>query len=277
MAIITITGTFKSGQKQLALNLSEKLNYKAYSKEIIDICARKYNILHKDLLDELENVPGLWKRLTGKQHRELIYFKCALLDVVKEDNIIYYGPYGQLFLSEFDNVLKLFIDMPFEHRISSLIQELNISREEAIDKIKEIDQSSKKLVQLLYDVDYKDLSLYDLSINLDKIQIDTATDLIINLLNSGSFRTTENALNKIKMISLENEIKAAIAADEQLWDQQIFVEAKGNKIIISGTVKNEKLKKDLIETVNQVKDLRNVEFFVGTLSEPIRIKPFTSS
>ncbi len=91
MAIITITRGLKSGGSALAHQLEKRLGYKCMSREVINSCARKYNIMEDDLHQKLTEAPSLWHRMTREHSRYLIYIKCALIEAAQQDNIIYHG------------------------------------------------------------------------------------------------------------------------------------------------------------------------------------------
>ena len=269
MAVITITRGIKSGGEELAAKLSEKLGYEVINREVISDCSRKYNIMESELLEELEELPNLWRRLTGERKRQLIYIKCALLDAAKKDNIIYYGLAGQLFLAGISNVLKLRLEAPFGVRVNAVIKDLNKSYEEAVEYIIDNDKHRSRWVKMLYDEEWHNPALYDLSVNLHNISLDTVCDLVMTAIRSKEFQTTEISTRLLNKMSLECEVKAAIASDDKIWDQPITVVASEESVILRGSVKNKKLRDLIVEIVSQVKGVNKSDVYIELLSSPL--------
>jgi cytidylate kinase len=269
MAIITISGSIESNRASLANKLAQELSYKAVFPEVISECSRKYNILKNELLNELDKYPNLLRRLTGKNKSHLIFIQCSLLDAVKKDNIIYYGHFGQLFLAGLSNVLKIKINEPFYSVVDSYMKETGKSREEASDHILELEKHRNKLIKMLFHEDRQNPSLYDIIINLDQI----SDNDIINIVKSAiinRFETTEISKKQLQKLSLECEVKAAIASDFNLLNEDITVSAQGSTILLKGLIKSEKTKKQIIDTIYQVKGVENCECFAAVQSEPLK-------
>jgi cytidylate kinase len=271
MAIITISRGTKSGGEELAGRLADRLGYKTINREVISECARKYNIMEQDLLEELEHAPGLWHKLTREYNRQLIYIKCTLLEMIKGDNIIYHGHAGQLLLAGIDNVLKLRLETPVEDRINAVMKETKKSHDEALEYIKHLDEQRLRWVKLLYDEDWRNPSLYDLSVNLQNMSLATICDIVETAVKSDDFKTTELTKKHLANVSLACEVKAAIAADDKVWDQPITISAEDGIIVLKGQAKNDKLRQLIIETASQVKGVSKCDVTIGLLSDPVKL------
>lgn len=269
MSVITISRGIKSGGEELAKCLAEKLGYEAISREVLSECSRKYNIMESDLLDELEETPGLWQKLTKEHSRQLIYIKCTLIDMVKRDNVIYYGHAGQVLLAGLNNVLKLRLEAPLEVRIDAIIREFNMSHEEASAHIKNLDEQRRRWIKFLYDEDWHDPSLYDLSVNSHNMSLDTICDIVKVAVNSNEFRTTPESLQRLLNVSLACEVQAAIAADDKLWDQPITISANAGVVLLKGTAKKKDLRDLVVETAAQVKGVDKCDVRIGLLTDPM--------
>jgi cytidylate kinase len=269
MAVITISRGVKSGGEDLARLLAERLGYEAVDREVISECSRKYNIMESDLLDELEETPGLWHRLTRERSRQLIYIKCTLLDMAKRDNIIYYGHAGQLFLAGISNVLKIRLEAPLQDRIHAVMRELKKNYEEAAAYIMDVDEHRSRWVKMLYDEDWHDPSLYDLAVNLQNMSTDTICDMVMVAIKSKEFQTNEKSIRRLNNISLACEVRAAIASDNKIWDQPITVSANDGVVMLGGTAKNKNLRDRIVETASQVKGVKNCDVRIKLLSDPL--------
>ena len=269
MAIITVTRGVQSGGRKLAHRLAEKLAYSCLSREVVARCARKYNIMEEDLYGRLIEAPSRWRKLSKEHKRYLTYIQCSLIDAAKQDKVIYHGYAGQLFLRGVSHALKIRLDAPLEERVRAEMREYNKDYEQALEYIKKADARRNRWVNFLYGEDWHDPSLYDLSINLRSISVDTACDMIAWMVNGDAFKTTEKSLKRLKDLSLECEVKAAIASDEKIWDQAISVYASGSVVTLRGTVKSKNIEATIVDIASKVKGVTDCKVDISVSKEPL--------
>jgi len=270
VAIITITRGIQSGGRELARRLAERLGYNCMSREVIAQCARKYNIPEKDLYEKLMEAPGLWQRLSREHRRYLVYIQCSLIEAAKQDNVIYHGYAGQLFLRGVRHALKIRLDAPFENRVEAEMKEYGKERREAEDYLRAADEQRNRWVRFLYGLDWYDPSFYDLSFNLQNISIDTVCDLVVPVVGSKEYRTTEASVNGLNNLSLECEVRAALSSDDRLWNQDVTVTASGGTVTLRGRIKSAKTRDAVVEVVSQVKGVAKCESYIGLFSDPLK-------
>jgi len=270
MAIITLTRGIQSGGRELAHCLEKKLGYKCLSREVISQCARKYNIVESELYDKLIEAPKLWKRLTREHQRYLIYIQCSLIEAAKQDNIIYHGYAGQLFLRGVRHALKIRLEAPLEDRTKAEMNEHNVKRESASSTVLKYDEQRSRWMKFLYDKDWHDPSLYDLVINLESISIETACGMVERLVNSDDFKTTEASMKSLNNLSLECEVNAALATDDKLWNQEIKVRAHDSVVTLYGISPKEKIRDAIVDLVRQVKGVKDVVSHINLSTDPLK-------
>ncbi|MFH2056135.1 MAG: cytidylate kinase family protein [bacterium] len=253
MAIVTITRGIQSGGRKFAHQLAERLKYDCLSREIIATCARKYNIPEEDLYHRLVEAPSRWRKLTKDHYRYLMYIQCSLIDAAKQDNVVYHGYAGQLFLRGVTHAMKVRLEAPLADRVEAEMKEHNRNYDDALAAIQAADAQRDRWVKFLYNEDWHDAAFYDLSINLKAISLNFACETVAALIEGGSFATTEQSQRRLKGLSLECEIKAAIASDDNLWDQKISVQAEGSQVTLFGQVKNKRSREAMLEIAAQVK------------------------
>jgi cytidylate kinase len=269
MAIITITRGLKSGGELLAHELEKRLGHKCMGRDVISACARKYNIMEEDLYEKLTEAPNLWKRMTQEHKRYLIYIKCSLIEAAHQDNIIYHGYAGHLYLDGIQHVLKVRLEAPFEDRVQRMMADTGLSQDEAAAALLKADEERRRWVKYLHDKDWYDPALYDFVANLSNISLDTACEIIETLARSEEFATTPRSLNRLKDLLLESEVLAAITADDRIWDQNITVVAQNGVVTIRGMVKRRKLKDLIVETAKAVKGVTSCQAYVSLPSDKL--------
>jgi cytidylate kinase len=265
MSIITVSRGAKSGGIALAEKLSERLGYQCLSREILVASANRYNIDEGILQRELEKPPSLWQRLTHEHHQYLTFVRCALLQAAKQDNIVYHGHAGQLFLEGIPHVLKVRVEAPLDMRV----QALDMPHEQAVIHIANLDEQRRRWVKFLYDRDWHDPALYDLTVNLARMSLETATDIICEAVKHTEFQSTPDSRADLDNIALRCEVRACLIHDGHLDVDRLVITAAEGEVTIRGNVKNHD-QMDLIKrSVEQISNVRSVEVYVDSLDEGI--------
>lgn len=260
MSVITIARAVKSGGRDLADCLAKRLDYKfLQNREVITECAKKYNIMEEELIRKLEEVPGFWQRLTKEHTRFLVYVQSAVVDAVKCDNVVYLGLAGQIFLTGVKHVFKLQVEAPFEDRIRRAMKELNMDKDKVAAYLMDADDKRSRWVKILFGENWRDLALYDLSVNLSKMSIDSICRMVVSAMDCEEFKTTEQSKTALNNLSLECEVRAAFASEDLLWNQKIGVIANGSNITLKGMVKNNKIEQELVDIASKVKGVTNCQ------------------
>lgn len=269
MAIITISRGTKSGGVALAQCLSQRLGYSCKSREVILEGAKKYNIMAEDLIKRLEESPGLWQRLTREHERFLIFLKCALIDAVKEDNVIYHGYAGQLFLRGVNNVLRVRLDAPIEERAKAIMEETGKSFDEARAHVARIDDQRTRWVKSLYGEQWRDPSLYDISFSTEHLTIQSICEIVALAVDREEFRTSEQSKRRLQDLSLECEVKAAFASDDEIWKVPVDVTAEDGVVTLRGMIKDKKLREVFAGIASQVKGVQECKVDINLTTDPL--------
>jgi len=255
MSIITVCGGVNNKELEITEKIANNTGYTLFTKEmVVAESAKKYNIMEENLLEKLENSPSMWQQFTDEYGRYLIYVRSTLLSIAKQDNIVYDGEAGQLFLRGIPHVLKLRIEASHDHKVKSILSQFNNDYQQASDYIKNIERQKKQWIKKVYNIDWTDPVLYDLWINSDTVSIDSISKLVSTTLEQDDFRITENSMKKLNNLSLECEIKAALVADDKIWSSQdISISTNNGVVTLRGTIKTEELLNLIIDTTQKVK------------------------
>jgi cytidylate kinase len=238
------------------------------SREVIAQCAAKYNLMEDDLYKTLMEAPSFWQRLSQKHRRYLIFIQCSLIEAAKQDNIIYHGYAGQLLLQDVRHALKLRLEAPFDTRVQAEMDEYGKDRSEAQEYIQRMDEQRNRWVRFLYGREWHDPSLYDLSVNLQTTSLEMVCAMVEDMLQAPEYQTTEESRRMLENLSLACEVKAALAADDRLWNQEIAVTASGSAITLQGSVRDAQIRDSIVELASQVKGVSYCNSSLTLLSEP---------
>ena len=273
MAIITISrGCFSHGQ-MLAEKVAEKLGYECVSREILVEAAHLFNVSEKKLLKSLHDAPTILERITHGKTKYLAQFQAALLEYVKEDNIVYHGHAGHLLLTGIPGVLKIRVLAEKEDRIALLQQKQTISRKEASTVIESEDRNRMDWTRYLYKTDMNDPWLYDIVIKIGLLTIDDACEIICRAAKSKNYQTSPKFKQAIVDLAITKHVEASLQsicdADVFVRDGEVHVKVAAQKIKKTGYASptlqqhiGETYQQDLIreikETINKIHGVKGV-------------------
>lgn len=242
MAIITISrGTFSGGQA-LAECIAEELGYGCVARQVLVSAAEHYGAPLDRLSEALTETPGFIDRLAADRAHYLAYVRATLSRQVKDDNVVYHGLAGHLLLGGLPHVVRVRVIAEMEFRIRGAMVRNKLSRDAAIEFIKRGDEKRVRWTRFLYHVDWRDPSLYDLVINLDHLNIVDACATVCCAAGLDRFKTTPHAQKLMDDMVLSTEVRAQIAtnaADRNISDVGVDVEADDGAITIDGTVRSQ--------------------------------------
>ncbi|OGP50161.1 MAG: hypothetical protein A2Y79_07570 [Deltaproteobacteria bacterium RBG_13_43_22] len=273
MAIITISRGTMSGGEALAKCLSERLGIPAVSQEILQEASDRFGISQALLLQQLEKTKGLIRGPSTERGLYLTAIQLALAERARRGPFVYYGHAGHLLMKGVPQVLKIRVIAPLNRRAQKLAETQKISLGEAKKTIEKMDESRVKWTRFLYDVDWRDPSLYDLVINLDSISIESACELVVGTLNQAEFKESPESQTVIEDFLLGCQVKTALVSHGRTKGLELTVSAEKGTVRISGTFETggifpsgkHRIKNDLIEVARQVDGVKEVQLTLADI------------
>ena len=236
MAIIVISrGTF-SGGKMLAECLSRRLGYRCIDRDELVEKAATRRVSQREIRAALEEPPAFPGRFNHKRYLYLALIQAALVEEVRAGEAIYHGLAGHLLLKGAPALLRLRIVAPLEFRVRMAQERLKLGRDEVIAYIGKMDQDRRKWTQFLYGVDWGDPSLYDLVINLERVTIEQACHLAIDMLAQPGFKFSPECQAAMDDFALASQVRARLAADPFTSNLEVEVESSGGRVSIKGDI-----------------------------------------
>lgn len=115
--------------------------------------------------------------LTSADYRALI--EQVVLSLAEEGRCVIVGHAGQAILRETPNVFKVLVHGSKQKRAQRLAIEEGIDIDEAKERIKSHDSQRTSFFKHAYDLDWLDSEVYDLTINTDDVDIETAISMVL--------------------------------------------------------------------------------------------------
>lgn len=210
MSIITITRGSYSRGKEVAERLAKKLGYECIARDIIIEASEEYNIPEIKLIRALHDSPKVLERFFGGSERYVKYYRSALLQHARKDNIVYHGLAGHFFLKDIPHVLKIRINADINTRVKEEMARENISAEDALYILKKDDEERRKWGIQVHGMDPWDSRLYDLVINICTLSLEDAVDLIYGVLQKPTFQTTPESQALVERLATMAQKESAV-------------------------------------------------------------------
>lgn len=205
--IIISKGSYSHGG-EVARRVAERLGYDCISRDILIETSKKFNVSELRLIRAVKDAPSFLERYTFGREKYINYIKAAILNNIVKGNVVYHGFAGHFFVKDISHVLKVRIIADIEERIAYMMKRENVSKEEAVQLVNKVDGDRTKWSIKLYGIDTWDSRLYDLVINIGKIAIDEAVDLVCQTAVLKAFQPTTESQEQIERLACEAMNKA---------------------------------------------------------------------
>lgn len=201
--VITLTREYGSGGRYIGKLVAQKLGIKLYDKEfIIEVAEKtglseqyiKENEQKRNVLDVLNN--GYYSDLNNSD--ELFVKESQLIkEVSAKEPCVIVGRCADQILKDNKNVLKVFIYSDMERKIDRAIKYYGMDKKKAEKEIVRIDKLRENHYKYYTDKKWKDFSNYDICINSDKVGVEKAADLIIEMAKDLESISSQNVTETI--------------------------------------------------------------------------------
>ncbi len=218
MGIVTISREYGSDGRTVAHKAAEKLGYLCMEKELIVEVAREAQVPVSEVerFDEQPEHPALrvlrkfltpghpdaltglseyewWATVTvpelaGRRDRafsvldEEAYVKLAqavILRLADRGKVVFVGRGSQVLLSGQADALHVRIVAPLEFRIQTTMKRDNLEREEALKRLRKVDEKRKRYIKRHYGVAWNASEHYHLTINTGQIGVEAAVNTVV--------------------------------------------------------------------------------------------------
>jgi len=225
-----------SGGKELAECIAGVLHVPCLGREILINAAAKLGVPEEILAKKMEKGPGLWDRLTLERRIYVVAVQASLAEEIVSGNLVYHGLAGQLLLRKLPAVLRVRLIAPFEARIRSVMASQGLSHQAAEQYIKDVDENRIRWTRFMYDVDLRDPQIYDILINLEKMSIPSACDVVVEAAQKPEFEITADVQMQIADFALACRVKVSLATHPASRGLDLEVNASDGNVEIFGEV-----------------------------------------
>jgi hypothetical protein len=238
MAIITMSRGTYSGAKELSEYVVQNLGYKLLSREVIILELANYGWVEGKLERVRHKQLGILERMNLEWVHYLACLRAVLSKEAKGEALVYHGNNGHLALHGFPHILSVKVVADMDYRIKAVLarNEYAIDQKEAIQIIERIDERRKKWSDFFYQTDVNDVSSFDMVVDLSRKSIGDAYDMIYSAVQLPQFQPTPESEKAIEELTRAAEVRARIAMETDIMDDEIEVEIHDGVLSVKGVV-----------------------------------------
>ena len=207
--VITLSVLIGSGGYSIAHHVADRMGLRYYDWEITSEAANRAGVSPSDVI-AAERVPGFLERmmarlgavsamtveggagfadpspavwdtalqsLTSDDYRQVI--EQVVEELANQGNAVIVGHAGQHILRQRSDTLRVFVTGSLARRTERLAFEQGIDFVKAEGLVKQSDRDRRDLLKRLYHFDWLDASVYDLTLNTDRLSTEFAAESIV--------------------------------------------------------------------------------------------------
>jgi len=203
MAVITISRQFGAGGITLGKMVAKKFGYTFADTEIIKMVAEMANV-STHFVETVEKEAGgkfskIVTRLVSKPLLERVlkdergyideeiyldYLVLIIAQMADDGDVVILGRGSQYILNDHPDAYHILLIDTFENRVKFMQTNYDLSKSRAIQVVKSEDKRRVNLYRKLGKTDYDHPDLYHLVLNMGRVSLDKASELICNLTNA---------------------------------------------------------------------------------------------
>jgi cytidylate kinase len=201
MAVITISRQFGAGGRTLGKKIAKELGYTFADSEVVQRIAESINVSPR-WVETVEKEAGttLTKVVSNLVSKSLVqkilgtergyideeiyidYLVVIISQIAEEGNVVILGRGSQYILSDHPDAWHVLLVNDFESRVQFMIRNYNLGRDKAMDAVLAEEKRRDNLYQKISKSDFDDPELYHMVLNMNKVELDNAQQLITGLL-----------------------------------------------------------------------------------------------
>ena len=183
--VITISREYGAQGKEIASQLEQKIGFKVWDKEILDVISERLgsNSEFLEYLDEnrqnaIDDAIFGFMNHKSTNLNYLIYLVKAIQAIAKYGNAVIMGR-GANFILKGKNTFDVRVVAPFSARVAHIAETENVDKDEARILVFKKEQARQEFTEHNFSHDSANPVEYDLVINSHTMGIDAACDLIV--------------------------------------------------------------------------------------------------
>ncbi len=270
MAVIAMTREMATLGKDVSAGLAERLNLKIVHHELVehDIAALS-GMRESEVHRFLEGEASLLERWRIDRKKLSLYTAQEVLELAAKGNVLIRGWGAAYLLRSVPHVVCVRICAPLPFRARVLMKRTGIADPAAACReIERNDAAHNGTMQRMFGIDWKDASLYAITLNTERIPTDECVEHIVRLTQSDAFKEGPESRAALMDQLIEARVRSALRQrfDNSVNAVGIDIRVKDGEVTLSGAINDERMIADIVRRVHAVEGVTSVESRIQYIS-----------
>jgi cytidylate kinase len=267
MAVIAMTQEMATLGKDVALGVCEALGLQQVRHEVGDVVAGRMSV-KKSLIRRIrEGRASKVEKWAADEKTISIFTAEEVLDLAVRGNVLIRGWGATLLLKDVPHVPCIRVCAPLDLRVRRLMERLETDDEDLARHEIEVDDAARAArMGEHFNVSWGDPTLYDLTLNTERVPIATCVDQVVALAKSPAFQETPKSRRYLEDLALQARARAALRADARTAGIDIVVEASEATLRLRGIVVNDEEKALAAAVVSSLAGVKAVDNQLRTMT-----------
>jgi len=237
MTVIAMTQEMASLGKDVALGVAESLGLQLVRHEVGDMVAGRMQV-KKSLIRRIREGKASKIERWGADEKTISIFTAEeVFDLAVKGNVLIRGWGATLLLRSVPHIACVRVCAPLEVRVKRLMERLETDDQALARREIGVDDAARAArMGEHFNVTWGDPTLYDLTLNTERVSIPTCVDQVVKLAGAKEFQVTADSRQFLADLALQARALAALKADARSAGIDIALEVAKGGVKLRGIV-----------------------------------------
>jgi hypothetical protein len=223
-----------SGGQMVGECLGRQEGFRCVTRENLLNAVNSYGDLATRITTQIAKGVGEYGEFSRLRYPYQLLMRRALLEYVQKGRLAYLGYSGHLLLARVRHFVRVRLIAPMEFRIARTCELLGYSEAQAREHIRRADEERARWTRMMYGVDIRDPSLYDLCLNIERLSVPGACALLRKTIEQEDFQPTPESAVQAEDYYFATQALAMLATDERTADLELGATLSDGQLRIVG-------------------------------------------
>lgn len=267
MTVIAMTQEMATLGKDVALGVCEKLSLQQVRHEVGDVVAGRMQV-KKSLIRRIrEGKASKIEKWAADEKTISIFTAEEVFDLAVKGNVLIRGWGATLLLRSVPHIPCIRVCAPVEVRVKRLMERLETDDENLARREIELEDATRAArMGENFNVTWGDPTLYDLTLNTERVAIPSCVDEVIALTKAPEFQETPESRQYLLDLALQARARAALKLDDRTAGIDIALEVKKGRVRLRGIVVNDREKALVKEVLQKLDGVTGIDDELRTMA-----------
>jgi Cytidylate kinase-like family len=252
-----------SGAAMIAGCLSQRGGVPCLTREDLLAVVNSYGGLATRIAEQIRSADHAYEQFSDIRRPYLILMRRALLEYARKGGLAYFGYSGHLLVPKIAHFVRVRLIAPLEVRLARTRRSMGLGTPEAKEYLRSLDAERARWARMMYGVDIRDPGEYDICINLERLSLHGACDLLVKAREQTDFQPTPESLAHVENEYLATQVLAALATNPETLSAEVGATATDGSVRLVGPYLPADSLRTVLAAAHSIPGVREVEYEPG--------------